>query len=177
MCAPKPGPAPWALRVTSALSGPPVRAVWAAMAASGMGRRPALLSSLQTAAPLAQVTESMGTSHSLAARAFMSSTSFSAACTTAMPVAKVVREPPVSMEKPIDAVSATIGRTFSTGRPRVSAAIIAMEARLPPMSGLPVTTTAPPSSLMCTAAVDSPPTLNQKPTATPRPWFGPRGAE
>ena len=59
-----------------------------------------------------------------------------------MPVAKVVRLPPVSMEKPIEAVSATIGRTFSIGRPSTSAAIIAIEAREPPMSGLPVTTTA-----------------------------------
>ena len=102
-----------------------------------------------------------------------SATIFSAAWVTAMPVAKVVRLPPVSMEKPMEAVSATIGRTFSIGRPSTSAAIIAMEAREPPMSGLPVITTALPSSLTFTAAVLSPPTLNQKPTATPRPWLGP----
>ena len=33
------------------------------------------------------------------------------------------------------------------------------------------------AELMWTAAVDAPPTWNQKPAATPRPWFGPRGAE
>ena len=93
-----------------------------------------------------------------------------------MPVAKVVRLPPVSMEKPIEAVSATTGRTRSTGTPSTSAAIMAIEARDPPMSGFPVTTTAVPSSPTCTAAVDSPPTLNQKPTATPRPWLGPSGS-
>ncbi len=92
-----------------------------------------------------------------------------------MPVAKVTRLPPVRNEKPIELVSPTIGRTFSTGMPSTSAAIIAIEAREPPMSGLPDTTTAVPSSLMWQAALDSPPMLNQKPEAMPRPWLGPSG--
>jgi hypothetical protein len=59
--------------------------------------------------------------------------------------------------------------------PSVSAAIIAIEAREPPISGLPDATPTEPSSLTCTWALDSPPTLNQKPHAIPRPWFGPSG--
>jgi hypothetical protein len=39
--------------------------------------------------------------------------------------------------------------------------MIAIEAREPPMSGLPVATTTVPSSLTCTVALDSPPPLNQ----------------
>ncbi len=93
-----------------------------------------------------------------------------------MPVAKVTRLPPVVAEKPMDVVSATMARTRSIGRPSVSAAIMAIAAREPPMSGLLETTVAPPSSSTWTAAEDSPPTLNQKPQATPRPWFGPSGA-
>ena len=100
---------------------------------------------------------------------------FSAACTVAMPVAKVTRLPPVTWVKPIEAVSATIGFTRSSGMPRVSAAIIAIEAREPPISGLPEATLTEPSSLTCTAALNSPPTLNQKPQAMPRPWLGPSG--
>ena len=94
---------------------------------------------------------------------------FSAACTVAMPVAKVTRLPPVTWVKLIEAVSATIGLTRSIGTPRVSAAIIAIEAREPPISGLPEATLTEPSSLTCTAALNSPPTLNQKPQAMPRP--------
>ncbi len=109
----------------------------------------------------------------IAARFFNSSTTFSAACVVAMPVAKVTRLPPVRNEKPIELVSATIGRTRSTGMPRISAAIIAIEAREPPISGVPTATTAVPSSLTWIAALDSPPMLNQKPEATPRPWLGP----
>ena len=55
-----------------------------------------------------------------------------------MPVAKVTRLPPVRCVKPIEVVSATIGRTLSIGTPSISATIIAIEAREPPMSGLPV---------------------------------------
>ena len=73
----------------------------------------------------------------IAARFFSSSTTFSAACVTAMPVAKVTRLPPVRKVKPIEAVSPTIGRTCSIGMPSTSATIIAIEAREPPMSGCP----------------------------------------
>lgn len=75
---------------------------------------------------------------------------FSVACTVAMPVAKVTRLPPVTPVNPIDAVSATIGFTRSTGMPSVSAAIIAIDAREPPISGLPEATLTEPSSLTCT---------------------------
>ena len=60
--------------------------------------------------------------------------------------------------------------------PSASAAMIAIDAREPPMSGFGSTTTAVPSSLMCTAALVCPPMLNQKPEATPRPWLGPSSA-
>ncbi len=93
-----------------------------------------------------------------------------------MPVANVTRLPPVDPEKPMLVVSATVARTRSIGRPSVSAAIIAIAAREPPISGFDDTTVAPPSSSMWTAPVLSPPMLNQKPHATPRPWFGPSGA-
>ncbi len=74
--------------------------------------------------------------------------------------------------KPIEAVSATIVRTFSAGICSVSATIMPIEAREPPISGLPDTATTVPSSATCTAAEDSPPMLNQKPVAMPRPWPG-----
>jgi len=61
--------------------------------------------------------------------------------------------------------------------PISSAAMSAIEARLPPMSGLPVSTEADPSSLMCTVALELPPKLNQKPLATPLPWLGPSSIE
>jgi hypothetical protein len=53
--------------------------------------------------------------------------------------------------------------------PSSSAQILAMPAREPPISGCPVVTTTLPSSVMLTWAEDSPPALNQKPLATPRP--------
>ena len=52
--------------------------------------------------------------------------------------------------------------------PSSSAAIIASAAREPPMSGLPEMTVTVPSSPTCAAALESAPTLNQKPAATPR---------
>ncbi len=121
----------------------------------------------QVATPSFQSTWAMSHSQVAAARRLRSATTFWAASTTAMPVAKVTREPPVEPLKPMEVVSATVARTRSMGRPRVSAAIIAMEAREPPMSGLEETTVTPPSSSTWTAAELSPPMLNQKPAATP----------
>ena len=57
-----------------------------------------------------------------------------------------------------------------------SAAISAEDAREPPMSGVPAISVTVPSSLTLIAAEVSPPMLNQKPEATPRPWLGPSGA-
>ena len=67
-------------------------------------------------------------------------------------------------------------RTFSYGMPSSSAAIWLMAAREPPMSGLPSITLTVPSAVMLSDTQVSPPKLNQKPQATPRPWFGPNGA-
>ncbi len=50
------------------------------------------------------------------------------------------------------------------------------EARVPPISGVPVTSVAVPSSLILSETQVSPPMLNQKPEATPRPWFAASGA-
>ena len=44
------------------------------------------------------------------------------------------------------------------------------------MSGVPATSVTVPSSFRLIEAEVSPPMLNQKPEATPRPWFGPSGA-
>src|SRR5712672_3664814 len=60
--------------------------------------------------------------------------------------------------------------------PSNSAQTLAIAAREPPMSGWPVVTTTLPSSVMLTCALDSPPALNQKPDATPRPCSLPGGA-
>ena len=56
--------------------------------------------------------------------------------------------------------------------PSSSATISACATRVPPMSGLPVTTVALPSLSSETVALEFMPALNQKPHATPRPWFG-----
>ena len=60
--------------------------------------------------------------------------------------------------------------------PSSSAAIRHIEARAPPMSGVPAISVTVPSSFRLIEAEVSPPMLNQKPEATPRPWFGPSGA-
>jgi hypothetical protein len=69
-----------------------------------------------------------------------------------------------------------IGRSFSRSMPSSSAAIIHTEARDPPISGVPVINVAVPSSLMLSETQVSPPMLNQKPEAIPRPWFASSGA-
>ena len=61
--------------------------------------------------------------------------------------------------------------------PSSSAAIIVIEAREPPISGLPSLRLTVPSLLIAIETLVSPPKLNQNPQATPRPWFGPRGAD
>ena len=60
--------------------------------------------------------------------------------------------------------------------PSASAAIRQEDAREPPMSGVPAIRVTVPSSLTLIEAEVSPPMLNQKPEATPRPWLGPSGA-
>ena len=74
-------------------------------------------------------------------------------------------------------VSTTVGFTSSARRPRTSAACMAMEALVPPMSGLPSTKFTLPSAVTLMAQLEGMPMLNQKPTEAPRPLFGPpRGA-
>src|SRR5262249_18915974 len=124
------------------------------------------------AIPSRHSTASTGISQIIAARSFSFSTTLSAAWVAAIPVAKVTREPPVTCVKPIDVVSATTAGTGEAGMPRTYAPTLRIDAREPPMSGLPVAAVTDPSSLTCTCAVDSPPTLNQKPQARPRPWPG-----
>ena len=60
--------------------------------------------------------------------------------------------------------------------PSSSAAIIDIDAREPPISGLPSVRFTVPSGVMFMLTQVLPPKLNQNPQATPRPWFSPRGA-
>ncbi len=69
-----------------------------------------------------------------------------------------------------------IGRTLSYGTPSSSAATMASEARRPPMSGVPAINDTVPSSFTVSDALVSPPMLNQKPEATPRPCHFRSGA-
>ena len=52
-----------------------------------------------------------------------------------------------------------------------------IEAREPPISGLPSITFTVPSGVMFSETQVLPPKLNQKPQETPRPWFGPSFTE
>src|SRR5262249_58348003 len=92
-----------------------------------------------------------------------------AASTIAIEPENAERLPPVRKVKPSEPVSPMIGRTFSYGIPSSSAATLVSAARKPPMSGVPAIKDTVPSSLIVRAAQVSPPLLNQKPEATPRP--------
>jgi hypothetical protein len=92
-----------------------------------------------------------------------------AASTIAIEPENAERLPPVRNVKPSEPVSPMIGRTFSYGMPSSSAATFVSAARRPPMSGVPATSDTVPSSLIVSDAHVSPPMLNQKPEATPRP--------
>ena len=76
-------------------------------------------------------------------------------------IVAVRHPPPEEKDSPIAVVSPTTGRTCSNGMCSTSATIIAIEAREPPISGWPSVTVTVPSSLTCTAALDSPPALCQ----------------
>jgi hypothetical protein len=90
--------------------------------------------------------------------------------TITMPVANVVRLPAVTRLKPSEWVSAMTARTLSTGMPSSSAAIMLMEMREPATSEVPRISVIEPSVATFRVPVVSPPRLNQKPAATPRPW-------
>ncbi len=99
-----------------------------------------------------------------------------AASTMAMEPEKAERLPPVRKLKPSEPVSPMIGRTLSKGTPSSSAATAANEARRPPMSGVPAMRDTVPSSFTVSETLVSPPILNQKPEATPRPCHFRSGA-
>ena len=86
---------------------------------------------------------------------------FSADDVTTIAEAKVTRLPPVRFEKPMLLVSPISTCTLLWSMPSSSAAMLAVDAREPPMSGWPVITTTVPSSLTLIWALDSPPALNQ----------------
>ena len=71
--------------------------------------------------------------------------------------------------KPTLSVSTTVGLTSSTGIPRTSAACIAIEVRLPPISVDPSLRFIVPSLLTAISQADASPMLNQNPIATPLP--------
>ena len=75
----------------------------------------------------------------------------------------------------MESVSTTAGFTCSASIPRVSATIMAMAARVPPMSAEPSSRLTVPSVWTWMLADDWPPPLNQKPPAAPRPVYGPSG--
>src|SRR5205823_13441317 len=96
----------------AAAGGRAVGAAWAAISFGDIGLNSPTLRPAGLAQPSSQTTPSTSTSQIIAARARRSSTSFLQASTTAMPVAKVTRDPPVTWVYPTEAVSATIARTW-----------------------------------------------------------------
>ncbi len=151
------------------MSGPPVILAAPAISAIDTGSCPSDAAPSITAAPPIQATWSTSTWRISAARSFICPMRSRQAWTTAMPVANVARLPSVMSVIEIDSVSTTVGVMWWTSSPSSSAAISAIDARLPPMSGLPVITVAVPSSLRWTVALDCSPMLNQNPVAMPRP--------
>src|ERR1700757_3388339 len=92
----KPGAMPPALTEAAAVIGPPVRDRLAASSLKGNGGKSPTLLLAGLAWPSSHTTPSTSTSQISAARARNSSTTFLLASMTAMPVAKVTREPPVT---------------------------------------------------------------------------------
>ena len=172
-CVARLGPAPCALMAALPTIGPPVLPAVLAISASDS---PLARRRRQRACPSSQTTSSSGISQIFAARSRSWRITSRAASITAMPLEKVTRLPPVRKLKPSALVSPMIGLTLSSAMPSSSAAIIASEAREPPMSGVPATSVTLPSSPRLSAAQVSPPMLNQNPEATPRPWFALSGA-
>ena len=86
---------------------------WAASSASVSGSKVPTLAPAGLAMPFSQITPSGSTFQILAARTLSSRIMSRTEFTTARPVAKVTRLPPVTKLKPIEAVSAITGRTLS----------------------------------------------------------------
>src|SRR3974390_3140721 len=94
-CVAKPGAWPPALTEAAVVIGPPVTAALPASSFNDIGLKSPTLLDAGLAAPSSQTTPSTSTSQIIAARARNSSTTFLLASTTATPVAKVTREPPL----------------------------------------------------------------------------------
>ena len=112
-CTPKPGPAPVTLSWAWPLIGPPVLPACAASWARVSGSKSPTLEPAGLAMPFSQMMPSGSTFQILPARTLSSRIMSRTEFTTARPVAKVTRLPPVTKLKPIDAVSAITGRTLS----------------------------------------------------------------
>ncbi len=166
---PKLGPAPWALMRPTPPMGPPSLPEILAKSATVIGFTFSASAPSGRTAPSFHSTCSGLASQSLQARAISSLLICLAASTIAIEPENADRLPPVRKLKPREPVSPMIGRTFSTGTPSSSAATEASAARSPPMSGVPAISDTVPSSLRVRETVVSPPMLNQKPEATPRP--------
>src|SRR5260370_13696724 len=95
-----PGAMPPALTDAAAVIGPPVSAFLAASSLNDNGAKSPTLLLAGLAWPSSQITPSASTSQIIAALARSSSTTFLLASTTAMPVANVTREPPVTCVDP-----------------------------------------------------------------------------
>src|SRR4029077_3802844 len=107
-CVEKPGAIPPALTEAAAVIGPPVNAFLAANTLNDIGWKSPTLLLAGLAWPSSQITPSTSTSQIIAARPRNSSMIFLLASTTAMPVANVTRDPPVTWVYPTDEVSATL---------------------------------------------------------------------
>src|SRR6185503_16608101 len=95
-CVAKPGATTLGLTPAAATIGPPVDPRVAAISLIDIGLKSPTLLDAGRAWPFSQTTPSGSTPHFLAARLHMSAMTILVASTTAMPVAKVTREPPVT---------------------------------------------------------------------------------
>ena len=91
------------------------------------------------------------------------------ASTAAFPIAKVARLPWVGSLTPKEPVSTTFTLTSSYGIPSVSDTIRAIDALLPPISGVPIDKETVPSSPKAMEIEVSPPWFIQNPEAIPLP--------
>src|SRR6056297_3584392 len=133
--------------------GPPVFEAMAAISLSVIGGNFPAFGPAGRAAPSSHSTASSSMPQIIAARRHISFFAASAALIVASPTANVTREPSVTSFCPNDPVSA----------------MIVIDARDPPISGLPSDTVTVPSGVMLSDTQVSPPKLNQNPQATPRP--------
>ena len=102
------------------------------------------------------------TSQSKEARSLICLSTSCAARMAALPVSTAMRLPPVAPVQPTESVSTTLGLTSSAFIPRISAACMAIDVRLPPMSTEPVMRLIVPFALTFIVAEDPlPPPFNR----------------